>query len=497
MVVHSLAEGENAPVKRPLRESLLHNGSKSVFWTVHTPSLPPPPNPAAADSPPPPPLVAQQPSHPGNSKALAVFWDLERFDISGDHERCNNAVEAIRSFCGQFVGLAGPGTRDTLQMKGYCSGLKGAHASEETQPESVSGVPDNAGRRAGIRSSNAGSDAGLKALAMSNQIRSFSCVDRNPYSAEGESRHEESSQMLTDLLIWMLDCTQHRLFVPTAIVISDDPAVASALSLLAQRGAYTILLTSQGVQDRTRGNLQIVMPFVQICSAHMPLGTPPLLVIDHTTYREATLTDSPKIHPTNTQAPTKQTSSRLRPHPHPIASANSNTPAPRPATSPANSALRTSEKRTRQAPALRASRTTSAHDSNTTAPTSARADPVSTALNSAENAENHAEHKVDVEEIVGRGHSMSPRSSRVWGMGVGGGGVSSRGSSPSSPKVPLVGDEMGMAAKMWCSWSKLSLFGVGEAVCVRRSDGRYTLGVCVSVCVCVCVCACASIHMFI
>jgi len=85
----------------------------------------------------------------------------------------------------------------------------------------------------------------------------------------------------------------------------------------------------------------------------------------------------------------------------------------------------------------------------------------------------------------------------VWGGGCGGGGVSSRGSSPSSPKVPLVGDEMGMAAKMWCSWSKLSLFGVGEAVCVRRSDGRYTLGVCVSVCVCVCVCACASIHMFI
>ena len=67
----------------------------------------------------------------------------------------------------------------------------------------------------------------------------------------------------------------------------------------------------------------------------------------------------------------------------------------------------------------------------------------------------------------------SPRSSRTWG-GVGG---SSRGSSPSSPRVPLVGDELGSAAKMWCCWSRASILGVGEAVSIKRSDGRYTLGV--------------------
>ena len=52
-----------------------------------------------------------------------------------------------------------------------------------------------------------------------------------------------------------------------------------------------------------------------------------------------------------------------------------------------------------------------------------------------------------------------------------------RRESPGSPRVPLLGDEMGVAAKMWCSWSKSASFGVGEAVCVKRSDGRYTLGV--------------------
>ena len=35
----------------------------------------------------------------------------------------------------------------------------------------------------------------------------------------------------------------------------------------------------------------------------------------------------------------------------------------------------------------------------------------------------------------------------------------------------------GLAAKMWCLWSKQSVFEVGEAVSVKRSDGRYTLGV--------------------
>jgi hypothetical protein len=39
--------------------------------------------------------------------------------------------------------------------------------------------------------------------------------------------------------------------------------------------------------------------------------------------------------------------------------------------------------------------------------------------------------------------------------------------------VPLVGDELGAAAKMWCLWSKHSVFEVGEAVSVKRSDGRY------------------------
>jgi hypothetical protein len=37
-----------------------------------------------------------------------------------------------------------------------------------------------------------------------------------------------------------------------------------------------------------------------------------------------------------------------------------------------------------------------------------------------------------------------------------------------------VGDELGAAAKMWCLWSKHSVFEVGEAVSVKRSDGRYT-----------------------
>ncbi len=39
--------------------------------------------------------------------------------------------------------------------------------------------------------------------------------------------------------------------------------------------------------------------------------------------------------------------------------------------------------------------------------------------------------------------------------------------------MPLVGDELGAAAKMWCLWSKHSVFEVGEAVSVKRSDGRY------------------------
>ena len=37
-----------------------------------------------------------------------------------------------------------------------------------------------------------------------------------------------------------------------------------------------------------------------------------------------------------------------------------------------------------------------------------------------------------------------------------------------------MGDELGAAAKMWCLWSKHSVFEVGEAVSVKRSDGRYT-----------------------
>ena len=208
----AVEQGPFEATRAPLRESLLHKGSKSVFWTAN--KLPPPPQTPPEATPLP--LFTQQPTHqhPGNSKAMAVFWDLERFDISGDHELCNNAVDAIRSFCQQFVGLAGTRTRDTLMMKGYCAGGKGPQASHDR--ESGAGVPGNAERQAGIR--NSSGNAGLKELATSNLIRSFSAVDKNLFSCEnGGAKHE--GQMLTDLCVWMLDCTQRRLFVPTAVVI--------------------------------------------------------------------------------------------------------------------------------------------------------------------------------------------------------------------------------------------------------------------------------------
>ena len=119
-MVENAADSAAAPARRPtsaLRDSLLLRqdaGAKSVFWTANR--LPPPP-----------PFYTAPPAHvggragDGNSKALAVFWDLDSFDIAGEHAHCEHAVRAVRSFCAQFLGCSQiKQARDPLPIRGYC-----------------------------------------------------------------------------------------------------------------------------------------------------------------------------------------------------------------------------------------------------------------------------------------------------------------------------------------------------------------------------------------
>jgi hypothetical protein len=196
-----------------LKSSLLHNGAKSVFWEANR--LPPPRTEPAEQKP----MWDPTHEHPGNSKALAILWDLDRFDVAGGHDQSASAVDAVRCFCKRFVGLSGTRIRDVLEIKGYCGGASGLSSSAHVESDATSSVPENAGRRAGVR--GARDDAGLKELVISKVLPSFSVVDKNPFAAEGKSSAagRECPQMLIDLLVWMLDCTQRHLFVPTAVVI--------------------------------------------------------------------------------------------------------------------------------------------------------------------------------------------------------------------------------------------------------------------------------------
>ncbi|MGB1594486.1 MAG: hypothetical protein ACPIOQ_17155, partial [Promethearchaeia archaeon] len=299
-----MVEHAAAPARRPtsaLRDSLLLRqdaGAKSVFWTANR--LPPPP-----------PFYTAPPAHvggregDGNSKALAVFWDLDSFDIAGEHAHCEHAVRAVRSFCAQFLGCSQlKQARDPLPIRGYCrdaadrrwrdtgcwfsknksadAQLAGAVSSpaESLVPEQnpAPGIPKNTGKRAGLRASD--DNAGLRALAMGGLLNNLTVVDKSPFwgGADGEC-----AQMATDLLVWMLDCVQRKLFVPTAIVISNDPAVAAVLEAIAHRGAYAVLLTSNTLRARVKDpmRVQVVLPFEQVVGSHMPLGAPQLRVMDH------------------------------------------------------------------------------------------------------------------------------------------------------------------------------------------------------------------------
>lgn len=526
------AEGRGRKLK--LRDSLmLRKGSHSVFWSEHKLPPTPPPRPA------PPPFFTDGPTHqhPGNSKALAVFWDLDQFDVAGDHERCCDAVNAVRSFCAAFQGLSASAEqrrRGTLRMTGYARG--GQHldtAREILQADTV--LPENAGRRAGLRKCS--DHASLKEQALAHLIPDLAVVDRDPFRGSNEGStgavRPGCPQMLTDLLVWMLDCTQRRLFVPTAVVISDDPHVMSALSMLAARGAYTVLLTSSNVRERSRGKMQVVLPLEQVVAAHMPLGTPPVKVVDHTAAVQTAGADQAPRHesprkvqsthgilsprprlsskedaPERTQRPSRD---KQRPATSP-AKSSARPPRTRPDTSPDKSAPdkreaepaagdtqgasrprrgrapRPASARPRAASASGSPRQPKGHEESTRVAASGRASTAgqSRDVSDAAGYDSRLVASTDAlaqEEGVASAHyaetadddspSVSPRSSRTW-CGVGEG---SRGSSPSSPRVPLVGDELGSAAKMWCSWSKGSVLGVGEAVSVKRSDGRYTLGV--------------------
>lgn len=206
-----------------LKSSLLHSGDKSVFWQAN--QLPPR-SAAPAEKKPMWDLTHEHPGnskgdhtkeHPDNSKALAIFWDLDRFNVAGGHEQCTYAVDAVRCFCKRFVGPLD--TRDVLEIKGYCRGVSGLQSLPHVDSDAKSIEPQNAGCRATSR--GARDDAGLKDLVISKFLPSFSVVDKDPFAAEGQSSAagRESPQMLIDLLVWMLDCTQRRLFVPTAVVI--------------------------------------------------------------------------------------------------------------------------------------------------------------------------------------------------------------------------------------------------------------------------------------
>ena len=484
--------------RSPLRDSLMRNGSRSTFWEANqlTPSKPP------AKVPAPPPFFTEQPvsHHPGNSKALAVFWDLDRFDVGGDHEQCTYAVDAVRTFCKQFVGLSGARTRDALQLKGYCGGLQGRQDKPDPpRADAAPGVPENAGRRAGVRAAH--DNVGLRELAIANLVPNLSIADKHPHGPQdpGDAALRESPQLLADLLVWMLDCVKHRLFVPTAIVISDDPSVAAALSQLAERGAYTILLTSNDMPDRVRGSIQVVLPFQQVCGAHMPLGNPPLRVIDHTLKAEAAAPVA-ETNPPGTSSPRRVSATPSR-----LSSAIAATPTrpARPATSPANTAT-SRQRRTPSAaatppPAPTRRSLPRAEDSNAAlAPSSHNARPVSAVSTRARSA--------------GRVHGDMPPTYPAAQAGDRSHAVAAAEAAPGTaeptPKDAGAGessapggdvDECGgaMCASRLVRLTVLSL-GLCVVLCARvHVCVHVCMCLCMCVCTCLCVCACVCVCVYV
>ena len=537
-MVENAADSAAAPARRPtsaLRDSLLLRqdaGAKSVFWTANR--LPPPP-----------PFYTAPPAHvggregDGNSKALAVFWDLDSFDIAGEHAHCEHAVRAVRSFCAQFLGCSQlKQARDPLPIRGYCrdaadrrwrgSGcwfsknksadaqLAGAVSSpaESLVPEQnpAPGIPKNTGKRAGLRASD--DNAGLRALAMGGLLHNLTVVDKSPFwgGADGEC-----AQMATDLLVWMLDCVQRKLFVPTAIVISNDPAVAAVLEAIAHRGAYAVLLTSNTLRARVKDpmRVQVVLPFEQVVGSHMPLGAPQLRVMDHNASdsemaRQAAAAEarheaadvSEQVRSTQeppgadeTQPWSSSAADPSRPNAHLSSPRGVAGEVARPATSPARSSasgdvkprneVRASDKRVAESARRRLATLEKAHaelvkseeaGGGSSAPGGSRGEEEQGVGGSAEGVVQMEPMGCEQGLAVHQANLDVSRTevAKAWQHDA---GERLRRESPGSPRVPLLGDEMGVAAKMWCSWSKSASFGVGEAVCVKRSDGRYTLGV--------------------
>ena len=537
-MVENAADSAAAPARRPtsaLRDSLLLRqdaGAKSVFWTANR--LPPPP-----------PFYTAPPAHvggregDGNSKALAVFWDLDSFDIAGEHAHCEHAVRAVRSFCAQFLGCSQlKQARDPLPIRGYCrdaadrrwrgSGcwfsknksadaqLAGAVSSpaESLVPEQnpAPGIPKNTGKRAGLRASD--DNAGLRALAMGGLLHNLTVVDKSPFwgGADGEC-----AQMATDLLVWMLDCVQRKLFVPTAIVISNDPAVAAVLEAIAHRGAYAVLLTSNTLRARVKDpmRVQVVLPFEQVVGSHMPLGAPQLRVMDHNASdsemaRQAAAAEarheaadvSEQVRSTQeppgadeTQPWSSSAADPSRPNAHLSSPRGVAGEVARPATSPARSSasgdvkprneVRASDKRVAESARRRLATLEKAHaelvkseeaGGGSSAPGGSRGEEEQGVGGSAEGVVQMEPMGCEQDPAVHQANQDVSRTevANPWQHDA---GERLRRESPGSPRVPLLGDEMGVAAKMWCSWSKSASFGVGEAVCVKRSDGRYTLGV--------------------
>ena len=537
-MVENAADSAAAPARRPtsaLRDSLLLRqdaGAKSVFWTANR--LPPPP-----------PFYTAPPAHvggragDGNSKALAVFWDLDSFDIAGEHAHCEHAVRAVRSFCAQFLGCSQiKQARDPLPIRGYCrdaadrrwrdtgcwfsknksadAQLAGAVSSpaESLVPEQnpAPGIPKNTGKRAGLRASD--DNAGLRALAMGGLLHNLTVVDKSPFwgGADGEC-----AQMATDLLVWMLDCVQRKLFVPTAIVISNDPAVAAVLEAIAHRGAYAVLLTSNTLRARVKDpmRVQVVLPFEQVVGSHMPLGAPQLRVMDHNASdsemaRQAAAAEarheaadvSEQVRSTQeppgadeTQPWSSSAADPSRPNAHLSSPRGVAGEVARPATSPARSSasgdvkprneVRASDKRVAESARRRLATLEKAHaelvkseeaGGGSSAPGGSRGEEEQGVGGSAEGVVQMEPMGCEQDPAVHQANQDVSRTevANPWQHDA---GERLRRESPGSPRVPLLGDEMGVAAKMWCSWSKSASFGVGEAVCVKRSDGRYTLGV--------------------
>ena len=537
-MVENAADSAAAPARRPtsaLRDSLLLRqdaGAKSVFWTANR--LPPPP-----------PFYTAPPAHvggragDGNSKALAVFWDLDSFDIAGEHAHCEHAVRAVRSFCAQFLGCSQlKQARDPLPIRGYCrdaadrrwrdtgcwfsknksadAQLAGAVSSpaESLVPEQnpAPGIPKNTGKRAGLRASD--DNAGLRALAMGGLLHNLTVVDKSPFwgGADGEC-----AQMATDLLVWMLDCVQRKLFVPTAIVISNDPAVAAVLEAIAHRGAYAVLLTSNTLRARVKDpmRVQVVLPFEQVVGSHMPLGAPQLRVMDHNASdsemaRQAAAAEarheaadvSEQVRSTQeppgadeTQPWSSSAADPSRPNAHLSSPRGVAGEVARPATSPARSSasgdvkprneVRASDKRVAESARRRLATLEKAHaelvkseeaGGGSSAPGGSRGEEEQGVGGSAEGVVQMEPMGCEQDPAVHQANQDVSRTevANAWQHDA---GECLRRESPGSPRVPLLGDEMGVAAKMWCSWSKSASFGVGEAVCVKRSDGRYTLGV--------------------